>query len=163
MRIVTHRRQDVRGVGSLIQLNGFGSRVPLRLGFLFLFCFCFLMNAFCLCKTFFICFLICNFSRRQISLFLSGVGIEKVPRAYPLVYFKINTHFSKFPKFGERQLHVHTVRPHMPSSSQIQSACYKKVKSGIENPVWNESMVDSHLRKLLWVYCPGHDEVKGNN
>ena len=122
------------------------------------------MNAFCLCKTFFIYFfLICNFSRRQISLFLSGVRIEKVPQAYSLVYFKINTHFSKFLKFGERWMHVHTVRPHMPSSSQIQSACYKKVKSGIGSPVWNVSMVDIHLRKLLWVYCPGHTEVKGND
>ena len=25
------------------------------------------------------------------------------------------------------------------------------------------SMVDIHLRKLLWVYCPGHAGVKGND
>ena len=28
---------------------------------------------------------------------------------------------------------------------------------------WNVSMVDIHLRKLLWVYCPGHAGVKGND
>ena len=28
---------------------------------------------------------------------------------------------------------------------------------------WNVAMVDTHLRKLLWVYCPGHAGVKGNN
>ena len=27
----------------------------------------------------------------------------------------------------------------------------------------NVSMVDTHLRKLLWVYCPGHARVKGND
>ena len=27
---------------------------------------------------------------------------------------------------------------------------------------WNVSMVDIHLRKL-WVYCPGHAGVKGND
>ena len=31
------------------------------------------------------------------------------------------------------------------------------------SPDWNESMVDIHLRKLLWVYCPGHARVKGND
>ena len=40
-----------------------------------------------------------------------------------------------------------TFRSHMPSSSQ-------KVKSGMGNPDWNVSMVDIHLLKLLWVYCP---------
>ena len=39
----------------------------------------------------------------------------------------------------------------------------QKVKSGMGNPDWNVSMVDIHLRKLLWVYCPGHAGVKGNN
>ena len=48
-----------------------------------------------------------------------------------------------------------TVRPHMPSSSQIQLACYK-LKSGMGNPDLNVSMVDIYLRKLLWVYCLGH-------
>ena len=31
------------------------------------------------------------------------------------------------------------------------------------NPDWNVSMVDIHLRKRLWVYCPGHAGVKGND
>ena len=37
------------------------------------------------------------------------------------------------------------------------------VKSGMGGPDWNVSMVDIHLRKLLWVYCPGHAGVKGND
>ena len=28
---------------------------------------------------------------------------------------------------------------------------------------WNVSIVDIHLRKLLWVYCPGHAGVNGND
>ena len=55
-----------------------------------------------------------------------------------------------------------TVRPHMPSSSQIQLACYK-LKSGMGNPDLNVSMVDIYLRKLLWVYCLGHAGLKGND
>ena len=39
----------------------------------------------------------------------------------------------------------------------------QKVKCGMESPVWNVSMVDIHLRKLLWVYCPGHAGVTGND
>ena len=39
----------------------------------------------------------------------------------------------------------------------------QKVKSGMRNPDWNVSMVDIHLQKLLWVYCPGHAGVKGND
>ena len=32
------------------------------------------------------------------------------------------------------------------------------------SPDWNESMVDIHLKKKnLWVYCPGHAGVKGND
>ena len=31
------------------------------------------------------------------------------------------------------------------------------------NPDWNVSMVDIHLLKLLWVYCPGHAGVKRND
>ena len=31
------------------------------------------------------------------------------------------------------------------------------------NPDWNVSLVDIHLQKLLWVYCPGHAGVKGND
>ena len=30
------------------------------------------------------------------------------------------------------------------------------------SPDWNVSMVDIHLRKFLWVYCPGHAGVMGN-
>jgi len=30
-------------------------------------------------------------------------------------------------------------------------------------PDWNVSMVDIHLRKLLWVYCPEYAGVKGND
>ena len=55
-----------------------------------------------------------------------------------------------------------TVRPHMPSSSQIQLACYK-LKSGMGNPDLNVSMVDIYLRKLLWVYCLGHAGVTRND
>ena len=39
----------------------------------------------------------------------------------------------------------------------------QKVKSAMGSPDWNVSMVDIHLRKLLWVYCPGHAGVKGND
>ena len=31
------------------------------------------------------------------------------------------------------------------------------------SPDWNVLMVDIHLRKLLWVYCPGHAGMKGND
>ena len=31
------------------------------------------------------------------------------------------------------------------------------------SPDWNVSMVNIHLQKLLWVYCPGHAGVKGND
>ena len=39
----------------------------------------------------------------------------------------------------------------------------QKVKSGMGGPEWNVSIVDSNLLKLLWVYCPGHAGVKGND
>ena len=39
----------------------------------------------------------------------------------------------------------------------------QKVNNGMGSPDWNLSMVDIHLRKPLWVYCPGHAGVKGNN
>ena len=39
----------------------------------------------------------------------------------------------------------------------------QKVKSETESPDWNVSIADIHLRKLLWVYCPGHAGVKGND
>ena len=31
------------------------------------------------------------------------------------------------------------------------------------SPDWNVSMVDIHLRKLLWVYWSGHAGLKGND
>ena len=39
----------------------------------------------------------------------------------------------------------------------------QKVQSGMGSPDWKVSMIDIHLRNLLWVYCPGHAVVKGNN
>ena len=39
----------------------------------------------------------------------------------------------------------------------------QKVKNGMGSPDWNVSMVDIHLRKLLWVYCPEHAGVKGKD
>ena len=39
----------------------------------------------------------------------------------------------------------------------------QKVKWEMGIPDWNVSMVDLHLLKLLWVYCPEHAGVKGNN
>ena len=38
-----------------------------------------------------------------------------------------------------------------------------KVKSEMGGPDWNVSMVDIHLPKLLWVYCPEYAGVKGND
>ena len=35
--------------------------------------------------------------------------------------------------------------------------------SGMGSPDWNESVVDIHLQKFLWVYCPGHAGVKENH
>ena len=39
----------------------------------------------------------------------------------------------------------------------------QKVKSGMGIPDCNVLMVDIHLLRLLWVYCPGHAGVKGND
>ena len=36
-------------------------------------------------------------------------------------------------------------------------------KSRMGSSDWNVAMVDTHLRKLLWVHCPGHTGVKGND
>ena len=36
-------------------------------------------------------------------------------------------------------------------------------KSGMGSPDWNVSLVDVHLPKLMWMYCPGHGGVKGND
>ena len=51
----------------------------------------------------------------------------------------------------------------MPSFSQIQWACYKKWKVKWEAQIGIVWMFDIHLRKILWVYCPGHAGVKGND
>ena len=34
----------------------------------------------------------------------------------------------------------------------------QKVKSGMGSLDWNVSVVDIHLQKLLWVYCPDMPE-----
>ena len=39
----------------------------------------------------------------------------------------------------------------------------QKVKSGMGSPDWNVSIADIHLQRLLWIYCPGHARVKGND
>ena len=36
-------------------------------------------------------------------------------------------------------------------------------KSGMGSSGWNVPMADTHLWKYLWVYCPGHAGVMGNN
>ena len=39
----------------------------------------------------------------------------------------------------------------------------KKKKKGMGSQTWQVSMVDTHLRNLLWVYCPGHAGLKEND
>ena len=39
----------------------------------------------------------------------------------------------------------------------------QKMKSGMGSPDCTVLMVDIQLLKLLWVYCPGHAGVKGND
>ena len=36
-------------------------------------------------------------------------------------------------------------------------------KSEMGSPDWNMSMVNIHLQRFLWMYCPGHAELKGND
>ena len=43
------------------------------------------------------------------------------------------------------------------------SLLQKKVKNRMGGSEWNVSVVDIHLEKLPWVYCPGHVGVKGND
>ena len=50
--------------------------------------------------------------------------------------------------------------PHYPHRFNELAA---KSESGMGSPNWNVSMVDIHLRKLLWVYCSRHTGVKGND
>ena len=35
----------------------------------------------------------------------------------------------------------------------------QKIKSGMGTSEWHVSMEDTNLRKLLWMYCPGHTGV----
>ena len=37
-----------------------------------------------------------------------------------------------------------------------------KIQTGMSTPEWQSSMSKLHLKRLLWVYCPGHAGVKGN-
>ena len=39
----------------------------------------------------------------------------------------------------------------------------QKVNTGMGSPDWHASMHDIHLQRLLWIYCPGHAGVKGND
>ena len=56
-----------------------------------------------------------------------------------------------------------TVGPHHAIILTDSVSLLQKVKSGMGSPDWNVSMVDIHLRKLLWVYCPENAGVKGND
>ena len=55
-----------------------------------------------------------------------------------------------------------TVRPHMPILTDSMSLL-QKLKPGMGSSDWNVSVVVIRLRNLLWVYCPGHAGVKGND
>ena len=54
----------------------------------------------------------------------------------------------------------------LPQEVTVGSHCHHPHRfneSGMGSSDWNVSMVDIHLRKLLWVYCPGHSGMKGND
>ena len=55
------------------------------------------------------------------------------------------------------------VGPHHAIILTDSMSLLQKVKSGMGSPDWNVLMVDIRLRNLLWVYCPGHAGVKGND
>ena len=38
----------------------------------------------------------------------------------------------------------------------------QKVESGMGSPYWHTSMHSLRLQRLLWIYCPGHAGVSGN-
>ena len=38
-----------------------------------------------------------------------------------------------------------------------------KIQAGMGTPEWHSAMADLQLRRLLWVYCPGHAGVRGND
>ena len=48
----------------------------------------------------------------------------------------------------------------MSSSTQIQRACWKKVKTWISRTGWR--ICQCHPLNLLWMYCPWYTGVKGN-
>ena len=52
---------------------------------------------------------------------------------------------------------------HHPHRFNELAATKMKKKCGMESLVWNVSMVDIHLQKLLRVYCPGPAGVTGND
>ena len=56
-----------------------------------------------------------------------------------------------------------TVEARMPSSFQIQWACYRRWKVEWEAQTGICQIVDIYPWTLLWVYCPGHAGVKGND
>ena len=43
----------------------------------------------------------------------------------------------------------------------LQESCL--IKSGMASPDWHVPMFDTHLRKHLWLYCPGQGGVNGND
>ena len=47
------------------------------------------------------------------------------------------------------------------AENMLQDSCL--LKSGMATPDWHESMFDTHLRKHLWLYSPGHAGVKWND
>ena len=55
-----------------------------------------------------------------------------------------------------------TVRLGMSSSSQVKWACYKKLETKWEAgaDIWQ---FDIHFLRFLWIDCPGHAGVKGND
>ena len=62
------------------------------------------------------------------------------------------------------QLRDETAQHHLPfrTASKL-CACRSLFVCLLGSPDWNVSMVDVHLGKLLWVYCPGHAGVKAND
>ena len=39
----------------------------------------------------------------------------------------------------------------------------EKIKAGMGSPDWHYAMKKLSIQKLLWIYCPGHAGVKGND
>ena len=69
-------------------------------------------------------------------------------------------------EYHSNRIHEHTCTqaPAAHTSICMMTDCVlQKVKTGMGSPDWYMSMVDIHLRELLWVYCPRHAGVKGND